>query len=47
MTFQQSDDMITSINNIDCSHRWLFIMVDDLLSAMDEGGTEGIGPYNI
>ncbi|MEK6738739.1 MAG: hemerythrin domain-containing protein [Planctomycetota bacterium] len=37
MTFQQSEDMITGINTIDCPHRWLFIMVDDLLSAMDEG----------
>ncbi len=37
MTFQRNEDMITGINTIDCSHRWLFLMVDDLLSAMDEG----------
>lgn len=37
MAFQRNEDMITGINTIDCSHRWLFIMVDDLLSAMDEG----------
>ncbi|MBI5306929.1 MAG: hemerythrin domain-containing protein [Planctomycetes bacterium] len=37
MTFQRNEDMITGINTIDCSHRWLFIIVDDLLSAMDEG----------
>ncbi len=44
MTFQQSEDLITGINNIDCSHRWLFIMVDDLLSAMDEGkGRKALG----
>ncbi len=37
MTFHRNEDMITGINTIDCSHRWLFLMVDDLLSAMDKG----------
>ncbi|MDP3980656.1 MAG: hemerythrin domain-containing protein [Chlamydiota bacterium] len=37
MLFHQNEDIITSINTIDCAHRWLFIMVDDLLGAMDEG----------
>lgn len=37
MVFRRNEDMITGINTIDCSHRWLFIMVEDLLCAMDEG----------
>ncbi len=37
MTLRRNEDMITGVNTIDCSHRWLFIMVDDLLCAMDEG----------
>ncbi len=37
MTLRRNKDMITGIHTIDYSHRWLFIMVDDLLSAMDEG----------
>ncbi|HJW85990.1 MAG TPA: hemerythrin domain-containing protein [Candidatus Brocadiaceae bacterium] len=37
MTLHRNEDKITGINTIDCSHRWLFIMVDDLLNAMDEG----------
>lgn len=44
MTFQRNGDRVTGINTIDCSHRWLFIMVDDLLSAMDEGkGRKALG----
>jgi hemerythrin len=29
--------MVTGTDTIDCPHRWLFIMANDLLDAMDEG----------
>lgn len=37
MLLHQNEGIITGINTIDCAHRWLFIMVDELLGAMDEG----------
>ena len=44
MIFHRNEDMITGINTIDCPHQRLFVMVDDLLSNMDEGkGRKSLG----